>query len=103
MLIHYIIIILNFKYFVKYLFSHILNCDIQVSPPITNRTIELGSKNSPDFVCTPFKYTLGNFIESLDLGANVLIQFGGGCRYGYYFELQEKILNDLGYNFKYCR
>lgn len=84
----------------KYLFSHILNCDIQVSPPITNRTIELGSKNSPDFVCTPFKYTLGNFIESLDLGANVLIQFGGGCRYGYYFELQEKILNDLGYNFK---
>lgn len=84
----------------KYLFSHILNCEIKVSPPITNKTIELGSKHSPDFVCTPFKYTLGNFIESLDNGANVLIQFGGGCRYGYYFELQEKILKDLGYNFE---
>ena len=35
------------------------------------------------------------------MGANTLIQMGGGCRYGYYFELQEKILKDLGYDFKY--
>lgn len=83
----------------KYFFSHILNCDIMVAPPITNKTIELGSKYSPDFVCTPFKFTLGTLIESLDLGANVLIQYGGGCRYGYYYELQNKILKDLGYDF----
>lgn len=84
----------------KYLLSHILNHDVIVSPKITNKTIELGSKYSPDFVCTPFKYTLGTMIEALDSGANVLIQAGGGCRYGYYSELQEKILKDLGYNFK---
>ena len=48
----------------------------------------------------PFKYNLGNFIESLDKGANILIQAGGGCRYGYYSEIQEKILKDLGYEFK---
>ena len=84
----------------KYLFSHILDCDILVGPSITNKTMELGSKYSPDFVCTPFKYTLGNFIESLDLGANIIIQYGGGCRYGYYYKLQEKILYDLGYKFK---
>lgn len=84
----------------KYLFSHILKSKILVAPNITNKTIELGSKYSPDFVCTPFKYTLGTLIESLERGANVLIQFGGGCRYGYYYALQEKILKDLGYDFK---
>ena len=35
------------------------------------------------------------------MGANTLIQMGGGCRYGYYYELQDRILKDLGYNFKY--
>lgn len=86
---------------VKYLFEHILSCKIIDAPFISNKTIELGTKYSPDFVCTPFKYTLGTFIECLDMGANVLIQAGGGCRYGYYSELQEKILKDLGYDFEY--
>ena len=85
----------------KYLFTHILNCEVLTPPVITKNTIELGSKYSPDFVCTPFKYTLGTLIESLDKGANTLVQFGGGCRYGYYFELQEQILRDLGYDFTY--
>lgn len=84
-----------------YLFSKITSHKIIKTPLITTNTIELGSKYSPDFVCTPFKYTLGSFIECLDMGANVLIQMGGGCRYGYYYELQEKILKDLGYEFKY--
>lgn len=85
----------------NYLFSKISNCEIIEPPKITSKTIELGSKYSPDFVCTPFKYTLGTYIECLDKGANTLIQMGGGCRYGYYSELQEKILSDLGYDFKY--
>lgn len=85
---------------ISYLFSHILDSEIINCPLITSNTIELGTKYSPDFVCTPFKYTLGNFIESLDKGANILIQAGGGCRYGYYAELQEQILKDLGYDFE---
>lgn len=68
---------------------------------ITAKTLELGSKASPDFICVPFKYTIGNFIEALDMGANVLIQAGGGCRYGYYAEVQEQILKDMGYDFTY--
>lgn len=70
-------------------------------PPITRKTVELGSRHSPDFVCAPFKYNLGNYIEALDQGANVLLQTGMGCRYGYYGELQEQILRDLGYNFRF--
>jgi len=75
--------------------------EILVPPKMTKKTMELGEKYSPDSVCTPFKYNLGNFIESLDKGANVLIQAGGGCRFGYYAELQEQILRDLGYNFTF--
>ena len=91
----------NYHVPIKYLFSKITGLEIIDSPKITSKTIELGSKYSPDFVCTPFKYTLGTFIECLEMGADILIQMGGGCRYGYYFELQEKILKDLDYNFKY--
>ena len=68
-------------------------------PKITKKTINLGSKNSPDTVCVPFKYNLGNFIEALNKGANILFQAGGGCRYRYYAEVQETILKDLGYSF----
>ncbi len=76
---------------------------VLTAPKITKKTLELGSRFSPDFVCVPFKYNLGNFIESLDRGANVLIQAGGGCRYGYYAEVQEAILRDLGYKFEFVK
>lgn len=84
---------------IKYLLTKLTNYKVIESPPITKKTILLGTKYSPNFVCVPFKYNLGNFIETLDQGANILIQAGGGCRYGYYSEVQEKILKDLGYNF----
>ncbi len=88
----------DYKVPVKYLLSHITKLEIIDAPKITTKTIEIGSKYSPDFVCTPFKYTLGTMIESIEKGSNVLIQAGGGCRYGYYSELQKQILKDLGYD-----
>lgn len=72
-----------------------------VPPKITLKTKNIGAKYSPDFVCAPFKYNLGNYIEALNEGATVILQAGGGCRYGYYAELQEQILKDLGYNFEF--
>ena len=83
----------------RYLLNHITNCKI-IKPEINLNTIEIGSKHSPDFVCTPFKYTLGTLIKGLEKGADTLIQFGGGCRYGYYAALQEEILKKSGYKFK---
>lgn len=90
----------NYSIPVNYLLTKILDCEIINTPNITNKTIELGNRYSPEFVCTPFKYTLGSFIEALDMGAEILIQQGGGCRYGYYSEVQNEILKDLGYRFK---
>ncbi len=86
---------------VYYLLSHILKEEIIMPPMITQKTLELGVKHSPEFVCMPFKFTLGTFIECLEKGANILVQAGGGCRYGYYAELQEEILKELGYDFTY--
>lgn len=84
-----------FKFFVE----HVLDADFVALPPATKRTVELGSKHSSDFVCAPFKHILGDYIEALELGADVLVQFAGPCRLGYYGELQESILRDLGYEF----
>ena len=86
---------------VKYIIKKITKAKIIIPPKNTKKTIELGSKYSPNDICMPFKYNLGNYIEALNSGANILIQAGGGCRYGYYAELQEQILKDLGYNFKF--
>lgn len=83
-----------------FLLSHIIHNEIIKPKSITANTIEIGAKYSPEFVCTPFKYTLGTLIEGLDRGAKIVIQAGGGCRYGYYAELQEQIIKDLGYE---CR
>jgi Uncharacterized protein conserved in bacteria len=83
-----------------FLLRNILNVEIIKPSAITNKTVEIGNKYSPNFVCTPFKFTLGTLIECVEKGANILIQAGGGCRYGYYAELQEEILKELGYDVK---
>jgi predicted nucleotide-binding protein (sugar kinase/HSP70/actin superfamily) len=82
----------------QYFIKKALKSEVVLAPKITKKTVELGNKYSPQFVCMPFKYTLGTFIEAIDKGADTLIQLGGGCRYGYYGEVQEKILKDLGYD-----
>jgi len=83
------------------LFTAGMGVDYVVPPPITARTLEIGSRYSPDYVCAPFKYNLGNYIESIEAGANTLIQVGGACRLGYYGELHEQILKDLGYTARF--
>ena len=79
--------------------AEMLDCEVIEPPRMTRRTLEIGARHSPEFVCIPFKYNLGNYIEALEAGANLLIQAGGGCRFGYYGEVQEAILRDLGYEF----
>jgi predicted nucleotide-binding protein (sugar kinase/HSP70/actin superfamily) len=80
--------------------ASMLDGEIIMPPPITKKTIDIGAKKSPDTACVPYKYTLGNFLECLEKGANVLIQAGGtSCRYAYYGEVQEAALKKMGYDF----
>ena len=67
------------------------------TPPTTKKTMEIGSKNSPDTVCTPFKVILGNFMDAIEKGANVIIMPAVGCRLGFYDTLHRQILDDLGH------
>lgn len=90
----------NYQFPARFLFSNILDCEVIKAPNITHHTIDLGVKYSPEFVCTPFKYTLGTLLEVLP-EVDVLVQLGGGCRYGYYHDLQRTIISDLGYNVKF--
>ena len=73
-------------------------------PRVGNRaSFEKGILHSPEFMCLPFKAVLGNFIEGLENGADVIL-FGGGrgqCRLSYYGDLQQEILRSLGYRFDY--
>lgn len=85
----------------KYLAEHGLDAAYILQPALTRRTEELGAKNSPDFVCTPFKTCLGSMIEALESGADTLVMSHGLCRLGYYGELMEQILRDLGYTFDF--
>lgn len=78
--------------------------DILLPRKPSKKTLEIGSRYSPEFVCTPFKMTLGTFIEMLDEGATELGMGGGNayCRFGYYWPVQKLILEDLGYeNFRF--
>ena len=73
-----------------------------VAPPTNQRTFELGAKYSPEAACLPFKVNLGNFIEALEQGAEGILAAGGTgpCRFGYYAQIQQQILQDLGYKFQ---
>ena len=91
----------NYSYAFKFLFERGFGVKYLTPPPITKRTLNLGSKYSPDYVCAPFKYCLGCYIEALEQGANCLMQIFGACRLNYYGELAEQILHDLGYQFHF--
>lgn len=83
---------------IRHLMIRGLEIDYITPPPMTKKTLELGSKYSPDYVCAPFKIHLGCYIEAIEKGADTLIQVDGVCRLGYYGELHEQILRDLGHD-----
>lgn len=77
-----------------------LGIEVVVPPPITQRTLEMGTQLSPEMACLPLKINIGNYIESIEKGADTIIISGscGPCRFGYYGVVQKEILKDLGYD-----
>ena len=75
-----------------------------IIPPLCNKnTLESGSVHSPEFMCLPFKTMLGDFLYALNKGADVILCGAscGQCRQGYYGELHNEILKDMGYKYEY--
>ncbi len=73
-------------------------------PPLTSKkTLELGTKYSPDSICLPYKLILGNFLQALekDVDYVAMISSPGICRLGEYGQSIRNVLKDLGYESKY--
>lgn len=78
----------------------LLGHEVIVPPTPTQKTIDLGVKYSPEFACFPLKVILGSYIEAIENGAEIIFTSGGHgpCRAGYYGELHQRILRNLGYD-----
>jgi predicted nucleotide-binding protein (sugar kinase/HSP70/actin superfamily) len=63
----------NYNCAIKYILENGLDVKCVLQPPLTQHTLEIGAKYSPDFVCTPFKTCLGSEIEALEAGADTLV------------------------------
>ena len=74
-----------------------------VQPYTSKKTLSLGTKNSPEAICLPYKLILGNFIEAIEGGADyvAMITSPGICRLGEYGGNIYETLKDLGYNANY--
>jgi len=81
-------------------YAEALGLKVITPPPITDKTIKLGVRHSPDMMCFPYKVTLGTIIEALELGANTIITYANNvetrCRQELYPVLQEYQLNRIG-------
>lgn len=84
-------------------FKHLLanlGYEVILPPPTSQKTLDIGIKLAPAQACLPFKITLGNLVEGIENGANVVGMIGGKtgiCRLAYYSEMYQKILADNGY------
>ncbi len=76
-----------------------LDLEVVLPDPTNREAIKIGVKHSPEFVCFPFKATIGDFVSSIKKGADTLVMAVdcGPCRFGFYASVQERILRDMGY------
>ena len=57
-------------------FKTLIECmgvEVVLPDPTNREAIKIGVKYSPEFVCFPFKATLGDFKNALDKGADTLV------------------------------
>lgn len=75
-----------------------------VIPPLNSKlSLEIGSMQSPEEICMPFKIMIGNYIQSIEKGADTVIILGscGPCRFGEYCEMQMKLFKKMGYDLEF--
>lgn len=79
-----------------------LGNEVVLAPRCSKRTLELGTKYSPESICLPLKINIGNYIEAIEKGADTVVITGscGPCRFGFYHIMEQALLNDFGYDVK---
>lgn len=93
-----------------------LGVQVVIPPPITSETIALGARYSPEGICLPFKVIIGNYLQTLDKGANTIFFYinnqagsknhggggGGMCRFRHYGHLQQLVMKRIGADVDFC-
>lgn len=79
-----------------------LGLNVKLPPRTTDKTIQIGVRNTAEMFCYPIKPTLGNFAEALENGVNTLIMYDsmGTCRFKQYWKIHEFTLKNMGYEFE---
>ncbi len=79
-----------------------MGAEVLLPPENNSETLTIGTRHSIETVCLPYKLNLGNYIQALESGANVLLMFQapGSCRLGNYATMAEAKLKELGYEFE---
>ncbi|HBM76435.1 MAG TPA: CoA protein activase [Clostridiaceae bacterium] len=77
-----------------------LGVDVVIPPECNKKTLQIGVKYSPETACLPLKVNIGNYVQSIENGADTIVITGscGPCRFGYYGILEKEILRDMGYD-----
>lgn len=80
-----------------------LGVEPYIPPYSSKRTLSLGTKNSPESICLPYKLILGNFIEAIEGGVDyvAMISSPGICRLGEYGAGIQNSLEEMGYKANY--
>ncbi len=90
------------KYPFLSLYRRIKGVNVINPPPVNSSIIETGVKISPEFVCFPFKVTIGeiiNLIQNLKIKNIIYPIDKGPCRMGFYAHVQDIIMKDMGLDF----
>ncbi len=77
-----------------------LGLKVILPPKPTEETIKFGCRNSSDMMCYPYKVTLGNLKDAIDMGANTILMYDtvGQCRFRHYHKLYDLALKQHGYD-----
>lgn len=81
----------------------ILGAEVVIPSYNCKRTLSLGSRNSPEAICLPYKLVLGNYIEAVGAGAEALLMLDspGICRLGQYSSSSRTALTDMNCNVEF--
>jgi len=81
----------------------VLGGEVVVPPYNSKTTLSLGTRNSPEAVCLPYKLILGNYIQAIEAGATgiLMLDSPGICRLGQYSDSSRNALVDLGYDVEF--
>jgi predicted nucleotide-binding protein (sugar kinase/HSP70/actin superfamily) len=80
-----------------------LGGEVIIPPYTSKKTLSIGTKHSPEAICLPYKLVLGNYIEAIEAGAEIVVMVSspGICRLGEYSKSIKNALEDLGYKAKF--